>query len=107
VTTRRTPQTGPPRRTSTPNPIGSDARQADWWNERHELVAFALRWAPFGGGNAEDILVTFGLTEETYFRRLRVILDGPTMAGLDATVWERLRQVCAHRLSAKPESSGL
>ncbi|MDL9944569.1 hypothetical protein QSJ19_03010 [Gordonia sp. ABSL11-1] len=96
MTRRRASQTGTPLRPRTPDPTGSDARQAEWWNERHELVAFALRWAPFGGGNAEDILVTFGLAEEAYFRRLRVILDGPTMAGLDATVWERLRQVCTH-----------
>lgn len=62
------------------------------------MVAFALRWAPFGGGSSEDIFVTFGLCERAYFQRLHTILAGPSLPGLDDLAWQRLRQVCAQRL---------
>ena len=37
------------------------------------LLAFAQRWSRFGGGDAEDIMVEFGLTEEAYLNR---VLEG-------------------------------
>lgn len=62
------------------------------------MVAFALRWAPFGGGSSEDIWMAFGITEHTYFARLEIVLAGARLAGLDDLMWERLRRVCADRL---------
>jgi hypothetical protein len=35
-----------------------------------EIVAFAVRWLPFGGPPAEDVYVTFGLTYEQFRGRL-------------------------------------
>lgn len=67
--------------------------------ERDDMVAFAVRWAPFGGGSSEDIFITFGLAERTYFQRLHTILGGPALPGLDDLAWHRLRQVCAQRLA--------
>ena len=35
-----------------------------------EIVAFAVRWLPFGGPPAEDVYVTYGLTYEHFRERL-------------------------------------
>ena len=40
-----------------------------------DILGFARRWYPFGGGSAEDILLEFGITEHEYFRRLGAVLD--------------------------------
>jgi hypothetical protein len=98
VSTRRTPRTTSRNQHQTPPATTAAARRALWWSERAEMVAFALRWAPFGGGDAEDIWVRFGISADTYFQRLHAILDGPPMPGLDDTVWQRLRVVCERRL---------
>lgn len=45
-----------------------------------EILAFAVRWLPFGGAPTEDVYVTFGLTHEQFRERLA-----------DALVHERLR----------------
>lgn len=35
-----------------------------------EIVAFAVRWLPFGGPPVEEVYVTFGLTYEQFRGRL-------------------------------------
>lgn len=77
----------------------------DWWREREAMLEFALRWAPFGGGDSEDIWVSFGVTEQVYFARLQIVLHGDPPAGLDTVLWERLRRVCARRLAEWPTST--
>lgn len=69
------------------------------------MLEFALRWAPFGGGDSEDIWVSFGVTEQVYFARLQIVLHGDPPAGLDTVLWERLRRVCARRLAEWPTST--
>ncbi|SED98746.1 hypothetical protein SAMN04490239_9508 [Rhodococcus koreensis] len=41
------------------------------------LVQFFQRWAPFGGGSDEDIMVTFGVTRRVYVDRLRSLACSP------------------------------
>ncbi|WHU47717.1 hypothetical protein QNM97_01475 [Gordonia sp. L191] len=68
--------------------------------DQDEIVAFAVQWAPFGGGSSDEIFVTFGISELTYFERLRHILATyDSFAGIDEDTWRRLCQVCVHRLS--------
>ncbi|MGY4098899.1 hypothetical protein ACW2Q0_04930 [Nocardia sp. R16R-3T] len=43
-------------------------------DEHHLMLVFAERWARFGGGHAEDILVTFGLADDIFFARVRQLL---------------------------------
>lgn len=69
------------------------------------MVAFAVRWAPFGGGSAEEIRVRFGISERVYFLRLRVVLNGPVPQGLDEIMWTRLQRICDQRL-AGPDDPG-
>lgn len=68
--------------------------------ERDDMIAFALRWAPFGGGSTEDIWLTFGVGERVFFQRLQRVLSTPPPAGLDDTAWQRLRHVCENRLTS-------
>ncbi|MEY1677925.1 hypothetical protein AB4Z55_27535 [Gordonia sp. ABKF26] len=75
----------------------------DWRSdprEREDMIAFALRWAPFGGGSSEDIWVRFGIPERVFFHRLHRVLAAAPPPGLDDTAWQRLRRVCEHRLAS-------
>lgn len=76
--------------------------QTEWWDERALITAFAMRWAPFGGGNSEDIWMLFGITEQAYFARLRALLDSDHAIRLNEHVAGRLRMICADRLEHAP-----
>ncbi len=66
------------------------------------MLDFAVRWMPYGGGEAEDIMVTFGMSPETYFRRLEHVLTHPAQpTGLDAPSVQALHRVCRHRLDSE------
>jgi hypothetical protein len=47
-----------------------------------EILAFAIRWLPFGRAPIEDMFVTFGLTQEKFRERLADALrrERPRMA---------------------------
>ncbi len=76
-------------------------------NERDRMLAFALQWMPYGGGDAEDIMVAFGIPPETYFRRLRHLLAEPDqLTGLDARTVDALLRVCRGRLEHSAVSVG-
>ncbi|ORM33444.1 DUF3263 domain-containing protein [Williamsia sp. 1135] len=64
-----------------------------------EILDFARRWYPYGGGTAEDILVEFGIAEREYFRRLSDILDGNEAADVDRSTFAAMKQVAADRLA--------
>lgn len=81
------------------------AKRVDWSREREEMLSFALRWAPYGGGDPEDIWTTFGISDRTYFFRLRALLDEPRPAGVDSGTWHRLQQLCTDRLTTDPEAA--
>ena len=59
------------------------------------LLAFAQRWSRFGGGDAEDIMVEFGLTEQAYFSR---VLDVLERSDLDEVTREAIEHVARRRL---------
>lgn len=65
--------------------------------EHAEILDFARRWLPYGGGTAEDILVEFGIGEREYFRRLGEILDGVVGADVDPTTVAAMKQVATDR----------
>ncbi|WP_032374083.1 hypothetical protein [Rhodococcoides fascians] len=61
------------------------------------IAEFARLWGPFGGGSAEDIFVTFGLSPAEYFRRLReLVRSKPDLFGNFAPA---LDELCARKLS--------
>ncbi|MEV4239643.1 OB-fold domain-containing protein [Nocardia sp. NPDC049737] len=39
------------------------------------LISFAIRWAPFGGASAGELLVTFGVTRRRFLHMLEEALD--------------------------------
>jgi len=62
------------------------------------MLDFARRWAPFGGGEPEDIFVEFGLPADTYFERLRNFLRAHPMAIMDPAVGQAMSTVCNQRI---------
>lgn len=50
----------------------------DWRRDSAEaMMAFARRWAPYGGGEAAEIWLHFGVSERVFFLRLAHLLDTP------------------------------
>jgi len=74
-----------------------------------DMLAFALRWLPFGGGDPEDIWIAFGLSERVYFHRLQMLLDGEPPPGIDDSTWLRMKRSCSERLiaSTRPPATDL
>ncbi|NMO01832.1 hypothetical protein HH308_11480 [Gordonia sp. TBRC 11910] len=66
------------------------------------MLTFALGWASYGGGDAEDIRMHFGVTEPTFLLGLRYLLSSPPTPGIDELTWARLRCFCERRLTAVP-----
>lgn len=63
------------------------------------MVDFALRWLPYGGGPAEDIIVGFGLSPREFFARLDSLLRGPACPQhLDPRTVAALQKMCSRRL---------
>lgn len=66
--------------------------------EDHAVLQFALRWAAFGGGHADDIFIAFGWNEKRYFTRLQALLHADAPAALDESTRTDLLALCAHRI---------
>lgn len=83
-------------RTGTLVPVAIPALNADL----QRIVDFAVRWHPYGGGDADDIFIAFGLTENDYFHRLAAIVSTHRAAtGLDPTTLAAIASVCTSRLT--------
>ena len=66
--------------------------------DQERILAFATRWLPYGGGTAEDIMVTFGTTSDIYFRRLQALLeDTERPVDLDRNTTAALLRMCRRR----------
>jgi hypothetical protein len=37
----------------------------------YDLLTFAIRWLPYGGGPDDEVLINFGLTPQDYRQRIR------------------------------------
>lgn len=75
------------------------------------MLDFAVRWAPFGGGD-EHILPEFGICPHVFYRRLQRLLA--RNADLNHSVRRRLDELCtvklittSRRKPSKPPRSGL
>ncbi|MCK0089235.1 hypothetical protein MWU77_00380 [Rhodococcus sp. F64268] len=52
--------------------------------ESAEILEFAVKWLPFGGGSDEDIFVRFGIGPEEYFSRLIEAINTSSCSKIDA-----------------------
>ncbi|OZD67922.1 hypothetical protein CH272_00300 [Rhodococcus sp. 05-340-1] len=61
-------------------------------NRDEALITFAARWEPYGGADASEIFVCFGLSESQYRARLYQALtrSGHGAVDVDARVRTRL-----------------
>jgi hypothetical protein len=64
-----------------------------------EILTFALQWRHWGGGDAEDIFVHFGLSPTRYFLRVRRLLSTPAARNLSPDEKADLRRLCAIRVN--------
>lgn len=64
-----------------------------------EILAFARKWLPFGGGTSGDILVEFGMTPGHYLSRLDASLRGPAAENLEPEEHQALNRFVAVRMS--------
>lgn len=72
----------------------------EWRRDADQILAFAIRWAPFGGGDPYDIYSNFGIDESVFFTRIIDVLSTvPLRAGLDELARQRLLDVAQHRLT--------
>lgn len=62
-----------------------------------EMLRFALRWLPFGGGSDSDIFVEFGIPASEFYRRLTVILKRRPPVELWVVDHRRLSEICTAR----------
>nr|WP_271209274.1 DUF3263 domain-containing protein [Rhodococcus wratislaviensis]GLK33777.1 hypothetical protein GCM10017611_06200 [Rhodococcus wratislaviensis] len=67
-----------------------------------DLLDFARRWAPYGGGSVEDIFVTFGWSATKFFERLEDLVTHKFLP-IDDSLRHRLLDICAHRLQRRPD----
>ncbi|QDQ90276.1 hypothetical protein FND50_05405 [Rhodococcus sp. WB9] len=64
--------------------------------EELDMLDFAVKWAPFGGGD-EHILPEFGVFPAVFYRRLhRLLTHHPT---IDDSVKHRLDELCTTKLA--------
>ena len=75
----------------TTEPAGAD--------EERRMINFLRRWHRFGGGNAGDIFVEFGLREREFFSRALELLHARLFPGMTEDTAEYIRKVCRWRLS--------
>ena len=71
-----------------------------------EILTFALTWRHLGGGPAEDIMLTFGLSPADYFRRLQTHLDDGAAATLPPEIVRCLTRICGTRLTELDHNAG-
>ncbi|MFE7420449.1 hypothetical protein [Rhodococcus sp. NPDC057529] len=43
--------------------------------DERDLLDFATKWLPYGGGPGEETMLTFGLTRPQYLRRLHRVIS--------------------------------
>lgn len=63
--------------------------------ESSAIVDFAVRWLPFGGPPADDILVEFGISMLTFAQRIEKILVSGRPTGLSLAERNGLREMVA------------
>lgn len=80
--------------------------------DARQMMEFARTWSQYGGGEAEDIMVNFGLTEKQYFERIIQLLPVSSSSSdpdlhklIRSTAMKRLRQQ-RHRLAQKISREG-
>jgi hypothetical protein len=65
--------------------------------EELDMLDFAVKWAPFGGGD-EHILPEFGVFPTVFYRRLRRLLTHH--ADINDSLRRRLEELCTLKLAS-------
>lgn len=73
--------------------------------DEREVLDFARRWYPYGGGEADDILVTFGIDDTVFFTRVIKLLERHPKC-IDETIATAILQVARARRYADGAQEG-
>lgn len=73
--------------------------------EAVRMLDFARRWAPFGGADAEDIFMGFGISSRRFFLRIQRLITQHPAAVPNPAVRDELAAVCVDRLD-HPDPTG-
>jgi hypothetical protein len=75
-----------------------------------DMIKFVVIWSDYGGGPSSQIFEDFGLCEREFFRRVFLLVAGPTAdLALGGALARRLQRICLARLrgrdcrSSRPE----
>ncbi|MFC9360977.1 DUF3263 domain-containing protein [Rhodococcus sp. NPDC057014] len=68
------------------------------------MLDFALRWAPYGGGD-DHIFPEFGLSVPSFYVRVLDLIDRQVLVVEDEIRTDRLRAMCRSKLSMRRPSS--
>lgn len=66
----------------------------------HDLLTYAIKWLPYGGGPDGEILINFGLSKQLYLVRLRDAVDRQ-LDHIHPQTAARLIQFCDHATDPK------
>lgn len=72
--------------------------------DERAMLAFTLRWHPFGGGN-EYIFPEFGLFQADFYRRVLALVTSTPTDDLDSTTRALLQDICTSQLSCETHFS--
>jgi hypothetical protein len=73
--------------------------------DQQAMVAFAMRWEPYGGGD-DEILPLFGIPVHEFYRRVCDLVETPSNSQLDEVTRNRLRTFCTTKLTQIALHSG-
>jgi hypothetical protein len=73
-------------------------KTADTWprgRDDHDLLTFAIRWLPYGGGPDDEIFINFGMTRQHYLERLHEVIQRQC-SRIHPTTIAQLHLLCQH-----------
>ncbi|QZS52629.1 DUF3263 domain-containing protein [Rhodococcus opacus] len=71
-------------------------------HDEHSMLAFAMKWLPYGGGD-EQMLPEFGLVPSAFYQRLQTMLISRAFLGIEFATRQQLLEQCAVKLSNPTE----
>ncbi|MGW0040125.1 DUF3263 domain-containing protein [Rhodococcus sp. NPDC003348] len=63
------------------------------------MLAHALKWRHWNGGDDEDIFVEFGVSAQQYYHRVRRMLTDPRGHSLEPSLVVELMTLCNNRIT--------
>jgi hypothetical protein len=86
-------ETPTPRRRKKKQPKTADPWPMD--RDDHDLLTFAIRWLPYGGGPDDEIFINFGMTRQRDLEQLHEVIQRQC-SRIHPTTIAQLHLLCQH-----------